>query len=176
MDRERLEEIIRAHQAEIYRYLRYLGARSQEEAEDLVQDTFLGAYTAKNPPEGNDARLRAAWLRGIARNVFLNHCRRKNANPVLASEPALQEAEAVWTQAFLRGGDGFETVEALRKCLGELPPKSKRALDLFYGQASSRASLAQEFDLTEDGVKSLLRRLRSALGDCIERRLAAEGA
>ncbi len=67
MDREKLEAIVRAHQAEIYRYLRYLGADNAS-AEDLVQDTFLTALK-KGIPNADNIRTRSAWL-GLLPGIF----------------------------------------------------------------------------------------------------------
>ena len=74
----------------------------------------------------------------------------------------------------LRGGDGFETVEALRKCLGRLDAKHRQILDLRYKQGKSRAEMARRCKMTENGIKTLLRRIRAALAECIQRRLATE--
>lgn len=163
------------HQAELYRYLRYLGAESPAVAEDLVQDTFLAAWKSTSPPASEEPRLLAAWLRGIARNLFLNHCRRKKANPVKVSAETVESAESVWTSEFLREGDGFETIQALRQCLETLPGDRQELLRGFYAEGKSRAELARLHRMTEDGVKTFMRRIRDVLGECIRRRLAAEG-
>ena len=54
MDRDELESWILAHQAEIYRYVRYLGAENSAVAEDLVQDTFLTAFKSESAPDSNN--------------------------------------------------------------------------------------------------------------------------
>ena len=86
----------------------------------------------------------------------------------------LERAEAAWTAEFLRDGDGFDYVEALRKCLDRLTDRQRRAIDLRYAEKRSRAEMARQLDMTENGVKSLLRRIRAALGDCVQRRLNME--
>ena len=62
MRRGELETLIRAHQAELYRYLRYLGA-DPASAEDLVQDTFLATFQSEADLEAG-VPAAAAWLRG----------------------------------------------------------------------------------------------------------------
>ena len=177
MDRSRLEFLMRVHQAEIYRYLRYLGA-ARETAEDMVQETFLSAYTSDRAPdaEQDDARRWAGWLRGVARNLFLMHCRRDRASPVTADPAVLEDAEAAWDRRFLRGGDGFDYMEALRRCLEKLGEKQRSALDLRYARRASRQEMARALSMTEDGVKSLLRRLRGILAACVRSRLELERA
>lgn len=171
MEREELEAMILAHQAEVYRYVRYLGAEDASTTEDLVQDTFLAAFKSNNVPSAEDERARAAWLRGIARNLFLNHCRRRRNSPVKVNSESLEHAEACWESDFLSEGDGFEVIEALRRCLSRLEERKRAILDRFYSKNASRAELARDFQMSEDGVKSLMRRIRGELGDCIRRRL-----
>ena len=71
MSRDELEALVLAHQAELYRYVRYLGAGDPNAAEDLVQETFLAAFKSQNAPAASESARHAAWLRGIARNLFL---------------------------------------------------------------------------------------------------------
>jgi RNA polymerase sigma-70 factor (ECF subfamily) len=170
MDRGGLEELVRAHQAEIHRYARFLGA-DMVTAEDVVQETFLAVVKRPDLPPAAEAGARAAWLRGIARNVFLSHCRRDRTNPVRTDSAAIEEAEATWSSVFLRGGDGFDYVEALGQCLETVPANGRRLLDMHYREGRSRADMGALCGMTEDGVKSALRRLRSALADCIGKRL-----
>jgi RNA polymerase sigma-70 factor (ECF subfamily) len=177
MDIARFERLVRTHQAEIYRYVRYLGAE-RDSAEDLVQDTFLAAHANPGPLEGDEdvgVPASAAWLRGIARNKFLMHCRRSKRDPVALDAEALERREAVWREAFVRDGDGFDYLEALRRCIEGLPPKQRQAVDLQYAQAKSRSEIAQLLRMTADGIKSLMRRIRDALGGCIEKRVKSTG-
>ncbi len=173
MHRDTLRTLVRAHQGEIFRYMRYLGADASL-ADDLVQDTFVAAFSSPRPPDIDDVGGRAAWLRAVARNLFLNACRRRRTSPVEVNSERLKQAEAVWASRLLRGGDGFDTVEALRKCLARLTAKHREMLDLRYKQGKSRAEMARRCKMTGNGIKTLLRRIRAALADCIQRRLATE--
>ena len=173
MDQNSLTELICAHQAEVYRYLRYLGA-AEDVAEDLAQETFLAAFRSADPPLGKPSRVMAAWLRGVGRNLFLTHCRRQRRNPVKISSRFVQEAEDHWSSVFLRHDDGFDYVEALRGCVARLNGRKRHAIELRYAQGKSRAEMAVSLEMTENSVRSLLQRVRSALADCVERRLAME--
>ena len=170
MDQERLEELVLAHQSEIYRYVRYLGA-DPATAADLVQDTFLAAFQSTNVPDFADLRARAAWLREIARLRFLMFCRRKRTSPVDVSSERLEQAEAVWSSEFVREQDGFDYLEALERCLDDLPRREREILDLRYRAGKSRSELAALLRMSEDGVKSLLRRIRSRLEACVRGKL-----
>jgi RNA polymerase sigma-70 factor (ECF subfamily) len=175
LSRAELETLVRTHQAEIYRYVRYLGA-DRDVAQDLVQETFLAACRATHPVLNADLRQRAAYLRGIARNQFLYWCRQHRRGPYPAAPEELERADLIWNDEFLRKGDGFDYVEALRECLKDLPENARGVLDLRYAQDKSREEMAGLLKMTEDGIKSLLRRVRSALGDCIRKRLGLERA
>lgn len=175
MNRNDLAALVRIHQAEIFRYLRYLGAQDRNLAEDLVQEVFLAAWRSRSAPSADDVRRQAAWLRGVARNLFYAHCRREKKKRPL-DEATLFKAEALWADEFLRDGDGFNYVEALRHCLARLGDKQRRFLDLRYTQNKSRAEMAGMLRMTEDGIKSALQRIRALLADCIEQRFRSEQA
>lgn len=176
MQRDELERLIRMHQAPIYRYLRYLGADAAL-AEDLVQETFLATMKpSERQPTAPDNPFWPAWLRGIARNLFLMECRRRRTSHVVADEPALERAEAAWAAELGPSGDTAEHLAALRKCLELLPPRQREILDHRYARHTARSEMARLFGMTEDGIKSLLRRLRAALAACIQKRLRAPQA
>jgi len=170
LNRDEFETLVKAQQAGLFRYARYLGA-DPSAAEDIVQDTFL-AVIRGGVPEGESAQ--AAWLRGIARNLFLRHCRTSRRSPITADEHVLEQAELAWAREFLREGDGFDYVEALRRCLNDLPADRRRVIELQYAAKKSRAEIARICGMTENGVKSTMRRLRAVLAVCISRRLAME--
>ena len=154
------ETTVATHRREIWRYLRFLGSDTHL-AEDLTQEVFLRAMQASYDHRGRGAQ--AAWLRTIARNLYRQHCRRPRAVD-------LDEAETVWVQhRGSDGGDGY--VDAMRTCLEQLPDRLRQALTLRYRGGKSREAMADRLGLRPDGVKSLLRRARSLLRGCIERRL-----
>lgn len=172
LNRETLEILVRTHQAELVRYVRFLGAKTND-AEDIVQDAFLAAFR-DGVPQTAGGRAEAAWMRGIARNLFLVHCRRVSLSKVSVNSGSIEHAEATWQQEFLRDGDGFDYVEALRDCLQNIPEKQRNALNLRYTEKQSRTEMARVLQLTEDGVKAMLRRIREALASCIRKRLNLE--
>jgi RNA polymerase sigma-70 factor (ECF subfamily) len=171
--RGEFETMVRTHQASLYRYARYLGA-DRAAAEDIVQEAFLAALRASGRPARDRIRDRDAWLRGVTRNVFLSHYRRMSASPVRADSRALESAERTWAADFLRQGDGFDYLEALRDCLERLPDRQRQVLDMHYAQGKGRAELAEVMKMTVEGIKSMMRRMRQALADCVRRRMGLE--
>ena len=67
-------------------------------------------------------------------------------------------------------------IEALEHCLDQLPEKSRQLLTLRYERSLKVEEVAQELKSTLDAVYQSLSRLRARLQDCINRRLAAQGA
>ncbi len=169
MDRETLTMLITEHQTSIYRYLRYLGADAAS-AEDITQETFLAAFKSSSAPDTDNTPLRAAWLRGISRNLMLAHFRRERGSPVRVDSEYLSRAEDVWSAQFAGDDDGSEYSQALRDCLSGLPDKDRRLIDLRYAHRKSRTEMAAMRKMTPDGIKTQLRRIRSRLADCVRRR------
>ncbi len=160
--------IVRAHQAEVWRYLRYLGA-SPEQADDLAQETFLQLLRGRYVDQGSTAR--AAWLRTVARNLYRRSGRRALPTADLDAA-ALDAADAAWL-AFARDDGGAGHLAALRQCLDELDGRARAAIRLQYEERRSREQLGRDLGLSVDGVKSLMRRVRTALRACVERRIGS---
>ena len=156
--------LLQAHQAPVWRYLRFLGC-DEAQADDLAQETFLAVW--RKPFEDRGAAAARAYLRRVARNLFLMAVRRHKARPVLQD---LDVADAVWAEHDADDGDGYRA--ALAACLETLTERSQQALDLFYREGAGRSRIAEVLGLTLDGVKTLMRRARETLRLCIGRRLA----
>lgn len=72
MDRA-FDEIYKAYAKDVYRFLLRL-CENETLAEDLLQDTMLKAITSIDSFKENCSMK--TWLCAIARNEFLNHCKR----------------------------------------------------------------------------------------------------
>ena len=83
----RFEQLVQAHQREVWRYLRFLGA-SAAEADDLTQETFLEVW--RKPFVEHNERASAAYLRTVARNRFLMGVRSRGRKPRLLSTSAVR--------------------------------------------------------------------------------------
>ena len=153
--------LVRTHQTGVWRYLRYLGA-SAELADDLTQDTFL--QLLRTPFREQSPAATAAWLRTVARNLLVRAFRRP---PFALAD--LDAIEAAW-DGFAREDAGDQTLHLLRACVGELTGRARDAVRWHYEERCSRADIGARLGLGADGVKSLLRRARSLLRACVERR------
>lgn len=160
-------ELIRQHQTGLWRYLRFLGC-SAHEAEDLVQETFLSVL--RQSFEQRSSTETAAYLRTVAKNLFLMAMRKADRAPAFCD---LELADTVWAE-FAQQDGGQRHLDLLRDCLEALPQKSRQAINLRYRDEQSREEMAVSLEMTLDGVKSLLRRIRTSLRECVQRKQSAE--
>lgn len=163
-----LTTLVQRHQAGVWRYLRFLGAESTE-ADDLTQETFLAF--AKSQFVERDARQTAGYLRTVARNQLLS-LRRQQHREVSTVE--LEAADSVWTTAAGPDGSLNDYLDALRDCINQLEGRPRDAIDLHYRDGTSREAIAAKLDMKLDGVKTLLRRTRELLRECVERKVKAD--
>ena len=135
--------------------------------DDVLHEAFL-TITAKAADFEVGTNF-LAWAKAIARFKVL-HARRAHWREVngisdeaiealCASEP---EADAAPLERQLA---------ALATCIDALPTQTRRAVELRYQQAHSVPEAAQRLGWTPGSLYVILSRARSALRECIERKL-----
>ena len=159
-----LAALVERHQAAVWRYLRFLGC-DPAQADDFTQETFLQVH--RKPFEQRSDAATAAYLRTVARNLFLMSVRRSQRQALVRS---LEIADEVWNR--LARDDSAEHLAALQQCVERLEGRARRAVELFYRQEKSRDAVGRELEMGEEGVKTLLRRTREVLRRCVEKKLA----
>ena len=144
---------------------------SFHDAEDVVQR--IAQELARRFDEYDSNRQFVGWALWIAKSRVIDFYRAQDRTRVVFSDELLGRlADTIARQADGRSNRR----EALEACLEELPPKSRRLLDLRYVEELSAEEMAQETGSTSGSVRVLLSRVRTALASCIERRLAVENA
>ncbi len=156
--------LVDRHQTGLWRYLRGLGCDNAL-ADDLVQETFLKVL--QKPFDYFDEKTTSAYLRRIAHNLFISTQRR--AGKVVAVED-IQKFEKVWCD-LISDRDGQEYLDALRDCFQKLGERSRRALEMRFRSRMTRAKIADNLEITENGAKNLMQRAKSRLKVCVERAL-----
>lgn len=138
-----------------------------EDAEDVVQESFLRLWSAR-PQDRGDAQLATYF-----HTIVLNRCRSQLVRRrELSVEPeelaALREAQvesdadAHWTEAV--------PAERLQAALTRLPPRQRLALALWaYGDAEVPA-IAAHLELEPNAAHQLLHRARRSLRALLEQR------
>ncbi|MEL6894917.1 MAG: sigma-70 family RNA polymerase sigma factor [Planctomycetota bacterium] len=141
------------------------------DGEDVVQR--IAQEIARRFDEYDSSRPFVGWALWIARSRVIDFYRAQDRTRIVFSDDLLSQlADTIAAQADGRSNRR----EALEGCLEELPPKSRRLLDLRYVKELSADEMAQETGTTSGSVRVLLSRVKTALANCIKRRLAMENA
>jgi RNA polymerase sigma-70 factor, ECF subfamily len=162
-----LEAQVRRHQVGLWRYLQALGAPC-DLAEDLLQDTFLVAMDRLHDDRGDAAT--ATFLRQTAKHLLLRRRRDQGRREAIL----LELADEAWQRDCV-ADDGERWIVSLRACVEGLDGRAREVVRRFYGDGSDRATVAKAMSMRENGVKTLLQRVRAVLRACIEKRIG-EGA
>src|SRR3954464_4873970 len=160
-----LASLVERHQAGVWRDVRFLGADTTE-AGDLTQETFLAL--ARGQFVERDERQTAGYLRVVARNQLLALRRKQNCE---ISTVELEAADSVWAAAAGTDGSLNNYLDALRDCLAQLEGRARQAIELHYQDHAGREAIAEKLEMQPDGIKTLLRRTRTVLRECVERKI-----
>jgi RNA polymerase sigma factor (sigma-70 family) len=141
---------------QIYTYcLHQLGNR--EEAEDAVQSTFLNAF--RGYQRGVDPEFESAWLYKIAQNVCLT--RQRSSSRRRRVETA-SDLDAMQDYVPAHEFDADELIN-LPEALDAMPHQQRKALLLREWQGLSYKEIADELELSQAAVETLLFRARRTL-------------
>ena len=160
-----VEALIVAHQAGVWRYLRFLGC-DRAQADDITQETFL--QLLRRGFEERGERETAAYLRTVARNCFLMNVRRTRH---VQSVEDLDLADKAWEEGQGDAESGEARLNALRQCLEGIQGKAKQALEMQFMQHRTGEDIAQALGMSHENVRVTLHRAKQALKKCIESRL-----
>ena len=159
MNQPAFDSLVRAYSAELYRYAYWL-SRDRFVAEDLVQETFARAWTARAALR--DERAVRAWLYTIVRNEHARLHERKR----LDIEDG-RDLDAIEDQRLRSVSADLE----MRQALHALPESYREPLLLQVLGGFSCAEIATMMGLTPGAVMTRLPRARQVL-----RRDSATGA
>lgn len=164
-DREAFDTLVTRHQASVFRLARYL-IGNKDEAEDVLQQTFLSAWQGARGFRG-ESSIRT-WLLTIARNAALT--RRKQAAREPIDETPLEDLgiRAGW------GGPDPEQLAAaaeqrdrLAAALAALVPEEREILTLRDLEGLAGDEVATMLGLSLAAMKSRLHRARLSLAAAV---------
>ena len=161
------EELIRAHQAGVWRYLRMLGCDASL-ADDITQETFLKVLRHDRFTQHNDGST-AAYLRRTAHNLLVSLHRKGGRKKTIFTSDPLDE---IWERWAGKDISGDKAIDSLRECMQALSPRAQLALKMRFGDESSRLSIADALDITEHGARNLMQRAKQQLKDCVQEKLS----
>lgn len=159
-----LVQLIKLHQAGIWRYLRALGCEATL-AEDLTQDTFLAVL--QKPFDDYSPAATASYLRRVAHNLFITAQRRSGRVTTVEN---IEEFDGAWAE-WIPDDNGESMLEVLRECLQQLTERARLALTMRFKDRDSRADIAGALQITEHGAKNLMQRAKKQLRTCVEGKL-----
>ena len=144
--------------------------RSNEDAEECVNDTLLKAWEAIPP---NRPNMFGAFLAKIARNLSINKWEAKNTAKRGGGEVNLLLSELEECVSFSSGPE--EEYEAslvtktINSFLGTIDQTARIAFVLRYFHGESIRSISERFHMNENKVKSILFRTRKKLSAYLEK-------
>jgi RNA polymerase sigma-70 factor (ECF subfamily) len=154
----------------VYRFALRLTAGNGEEADDIVQETFLRAYRSWHTYErGSSAR---AWLFTIARNVFLRARERQTRRPETLASELDYDIESVIVGDALRDVVGHDPEhrffasfidEEVSRAVEQLPEDFREVVVLSDIEGLGYAEIADIVGIPLGTVKSRLYRGRRLL-------------
>ena len=153
------EELVGRYQNVIYRdVLRYM--REAEEAQDVVQETFLRAFQELS--KLRDPRKFGPWLRSVARHCCLNALRSRGR--AFAARDKLKEdlVESTYVDPTVRPIEE-EDVSFVRDLLSRLPAETAQVVVMHYMEAVPVAIIARRLSCSPQAIKQRLYRARKQL-------------
>lgn len=160
------EELIRLHQAGLWRYLRMLGCDASL-ADDLTQEAFLKVLRRDEFTQHSDEAT-AAYLRRTAHNLLVSLHRKGGRKKTSYTSDPLDE---IWDRWAGRDLSGDVAIDALRECLQALTERAQLALRMRFADESSRSSIADALEISEHGARNLMQRAKQQLKDCVQQKL-----
>jgi RNA polymerase sigma-70 factor (ECF subfamily) len=134
---------------------------SREEAEDAVQTTFLNAFRALE--RGVVPQAESAWLFKIAENVCLSRHRSSFRRRRVESPSDLELLQEV-----VPAPEHGDELVGLERVLEKMPESQRRAILLREWQGLSYREIADEMELTQAAVETLIFRARRSLAQGLE--------
>lgn len=153
-DKAAFEAVYLKYTGPVYNYFWYRVGHDKEEAEDLMQETFLRAFEhlPKFAFRGPSYRT---YLFTIAHNLLVNYYRR--AKPV-----PLEEAERIPVEIIERVEQHVDA-ERVWQAVQDLHPTEKEVVLLRYREDMATRDIARITGKSENAVKLLLSRARKKL-------------
>ncbi len=147
-------------------------------AEDLVQDTFLSVWSARENFQGNCSEK--TWLTGVLRNKIIDHYRRTSRRPLMtetdlegyaredsSSSEAWLDRHAVASDRFnpAKNTERFEFIQQLDEGIARLPDLSGRVFRMREIQGLSTEEITRSLNITKSNLWVLIHRAKSGLQD-----------
>lgn len=145
---EDFEAMYERHSPAIYRFL-FWRTQNNELSEDLTSTVFEKAWRSRDRFAGGSAK---AWLHRIARNVLIDHWRKKKE--VLVEEPELLQQEATDTD-MAEALDRQLEIARMQQAVGRLPDEMREIVRLRFIEGLPSKQVAEKLGLSDSNVRVL---------------------
>lgn len=151
------------YESRLLAYIRRLGVRKPEDAEDVLQEAFIKIY--RNLADFDSAMKFSSWAYRIARNESVSRFRRERARPArLFSDVGLDTIEQVADNLNLeKEVDARLRGEKVRAALRSLPMKYQEALELYCVEQKSYEEISDILRKPVGTVGTLIKRAKKLL-------------
>ena len=166
-DATAFDEIVRRHQAAVFRFITTLGVAGAD-AEDALQDTFVNAWRGA-PRFAGSGRVRS-WLLTIARNAVRHQLRRRVGEPAEFLSVEELALRAGWGEEPATVSDEADTarLERVRRAFDRLAAEEREVLLLRDVEGMTGDETARALNLTVAAMKSRLHRARLRLATIVK--------
>ena len=135
--------------------------QTNEDAEELTQDSFLKAFKKLDSFKGDCSF--STWLFRIAYNTAISATRKKKIVFPTVDETMMESVPDEAIETFFDEDENEIKLQKLEEAISKLNVEEKTLITLFYTEDKSVAELARVLDLTPENVKVKLHRVRKKL-------------
>lgn len=165
-DRRAFAELVELYKDKIY-HLGYRMLNQKQEAEDIVQETFLRVYT--NLDRYDENQKFSTWIYRIATNLCIDRLRKRK--PSYSIDAEMTDGEGTVWQAMLASHEAgpeeelilSETQQNIRNAIQTLPDKYKTVVILRYLHDMSLQEIGDVLEMPVTTVKTRVHRGREYL-------------
>ncbi len=172
-------ELVNRYERKIYRLARHI-TQSEEDAEEILQETFLKAY--EHLPEFQGSSKFYTWLVRIAVNESLMKLRKRKSGRIVSLDEEIDTGEetvareiAVWEDNPEQRYSRAELRGILERAISSLPPIFQTVFILRDVDELSTEETADALNISVPAVKSRLLRARLQLRDKLTRFFKRKG-
>lgn len=147
------------------------------EAEDIVQEVFITAFSSYDSFEGKSTPK--TWLNTILNNKVADFYRKKyKSEPQIKLDHFFDETGSWKNDTVLNDWnvsnsetellDNQDFNKSLEDCIEDLPSRWKIPMKLYYLEEKKAPEVSQELDISTTNLWKILQRTRMQLRECLE--------
>ncbi len=145
--------------------------RDFRDRDDVVQAIAVAVFESFSSYD--PSRSFVGWAMGITRNQIGTYLRERRRNRLIFDGETVELLAKAFEQI---EAEETRPLDYLHECLNGLESRARQLCELRYENDLKPAAIAGLLSMTPNTVAKSLQRIREQLRQCIERRMALEGA